>query len=321
MVRRSITIKSPTSGNDFLNALNQHITRIGADCRIVGSMSLANDALFLGQISGRLEVTGCLDAPASAKIEGTLIVGELRLSGIVEGDVLATRSVHLHAGSKLSGRLFTPRLTCDANVTIDANIHVGPEALKQGSAELNIAENAVTPRRSPVETSPTDQPSTQPHSLAQQHAESPAQQHANSPTSADRPEQPLSERSAAAPVRRLDEPAPIQLTGDPDALTCESEREAVAQPAHDMSVALAHALRDTPQPRVVRVPPVSSPSMSLPPVTLPLAVTSFLHRSRAPKSHPLATPLAAGASIEQPSQPHDPQTPSRPAHLPPDLSP
>jgi cytoskeletal protein CcmA (bactofilin family) len=298
-----------------LNSLNKHITRIGADCKIVGSMTLANDALLLGNFQGRLEVTGSLDAPASAVIQGSLIVGELRLAGHVEGDVLAMRSVHLLSGATLKGRLFTPRLTCDDDATLEALVHVGPDAVARGRAEMKFAEVAV----------------------------------AHESIASNRPDEPRAIRTPPALVpafepervtitaRKLDEPAPIGITEDPDSLSL-SNSHPTEQPDHDMSVALAHALRDTPPeapetPEVPQAPEVPAPGIPVRtriappllqhPVTLPLAVTSFLHRSRAPRSHPFASATSA-ASTQQPvasHASHDPQTPSRPAHLPPDLSP
>jgi cytoskeletal protein CcmA (bactofilin family) len=280
-----------------LNSLNKHITRIGADCKIVGSMTLANDALLLGNLQGRLEVTGSLDAPASAVIQGSLIVGELRLAGHVEGDVLALRSVHLLSGATLKGRLFTPRLTCDEDATLEALVHVGPDAVARGRAEMKFAEVAV----------------------------------AHESIASNRPDEPRAIRTPPALVpafepervtiaaRKLDEPAPIGITEDPDSLSL-SNSHPTEQQAHDMSVALAHALRDTPPEVPAPGIPVRTriaPPLLQHPVTLPLAVTSFLHRSRAPRSHP----FASTTSTQQPAASHDPQTPSRPAHLPPDLSP
>ncbi len=253
-------------------------------------MTLANDALLLGNFQGRLEVTGSLDAPASAVIQGSLIVGELRLAGIVEGDVLALRSVHLLSGATLKGRLFTPRLTCDDDATLDAKVHVGPDAVARGRAEMKFVGVAVA-----HESVASDRPD-EPRAIRTPLAPMPAHQ-------------PEPEHVTVAAARKLDEPAPIGITDDPDSLSLLNSHP-TAQPAHDMSVALAHALRDTPQPRVI-------PPLLQHPVTLPLAVTSFLHRSRAPRSHP----LASTTSTEQLTASHDSQTPSRPAHLPPDLSP
>lgn len=292
-----------------MNSLNKHITRIGADCKIVGSMTLANDALLLGNLQGRLEVTGSLDAPASAIIRGTLIVGELRLAGLIEGDVLAMQSVHLLSGATLKGRLFTPRLTCDEDATLEALVHVGPDAVARGRAEMKFADVAVA-----HESIASDRPD-EPRAIRTHHAPVPAFQ----------PE------PVTIAARKLDEPAPIGITDDPDSLSLSNSHPS-EPPAHDMSIALAHALRDTPpeapQAPEVRAPVIPvrtriAPPLLQHPVTLPLAVTSFLHRSRAPRSHPFASATSA-ASTQQPAASHashDPQTPSRPAHLPPDLSP
>jgi cytoskeletal protein CcmA (bactofilin family) len=115
-------------------------TVLGPDCRISGELALDNDAMIMGQFQGTLRVSGMLELAESSEVQGTIIVGTLRLAGRVEADVVAEEGVELLPGAQLKGQLFTSRLNVVEGATFQGDICVGPKAMEAASEALGQEE-------------------------------------------------------------------------------------------------------------------------------------------------------------------------------------
>lgn len=120
-----------------------HKTVLGADCRITGELSLDNDAVIMGHFNGTLRVSGVLELTDSARVSGTIIAGALRLSGSVEGDVVAEHGVELMAGAQFNGQLYTTRLNVIEGAVFQGDVCVGPKAMQAAGPLLEQAQQAV----------------------------------------------------------------------------------------------------------------------------------------------------------------------------------
>lgn len=115
-------------------------TVIGADCRINGEMSLEGDGAIHGQFSGTVRANGVLELAESANVTGTVIAGAARLGGHADADIIAEHGVELLAGSQLSGRLFTTRLSIVDGATFAGEVVVGPKAMNAADEVLKQVE-------------------------------------------------------------------------------------------------------------------------------------------------------------------------------------
>jgi len=124
-----------------------------------GHMELDNDAVLMGRFEGTLKVSGVLDLMETARFQGLIITGTLRLAGKVQADVIAGESVELLKGAELRGRVFTPRLSVAEGVVLEADACIGPSAAQQAEkrlAQIELrAQLAGTDQTNAVET---DQP-------------------------------------------------------------------------------------------------------------------------------------------------------------------
>ncbi len=123
-------------------------TVLGPDCKISGDLVLDNDAVIMGRFNGTLRVTGTLEVTDSASIEGTVLVGALRLSGEAVCDVVAEHSVELTPGASFRGRVFTGQLSVAEGADFEGGIHIGPRALDAAGEVLDqagLSEGASTP--------------------------------------------------------------------------------------------------------------------------------------------------------------------------------
>ncbi len=113
-------------------------TVLGADCHISGQLELDNDAVILGRFEGTLRLTGRLELGRTARIGGTVIAGNVRLAGDIEADVIAEDALELLPEAHLRGRLFARRLIVAPGAEVDGHIHIGPQALEQAAAMLEL---------------------------------------------------------------------------------------------------------------------------------------------------------------------------------------
>ncbi|WP_432799679.1 bactofilin family protein [Poriferisphaera sp. WC338] len=122
-------------------------TVLGPDCRISGELSLDNDAVIMGQFKGTLRVSGTLELADSAEVAGTIIVGNLRLSGRAEADVIAEDGIELLPGAQLIGQIYTSRLNVVEGAVFQGDVCVGPKAM-EAAGEVLAQQNISMPEPS-----------------------------------------------------------------------------------------------------------------------------------------------------------------------------
>jgi cytoskeletal protein CcmA (bactofilin family) len=115
-------------------------TVLGPDCRIKGEMTLEGDGTIHGQFEGTLRAGGVLELGESSQISGTVIAGAARLGGHADADIIAEHGVELLAGTQLSGRLFTNRLSIVDGASFAGEVVVGPKAMDAAQEVMRDVE-------------------------------------------------------------------------------------------------------------------------------------------------------------------------------------
>jgi len=134
-------------------------TVLGPDCRISGELALDNDALILGNFNGMLRVSGTLELSDSAHVQGTLVVGTLRLAGRCEADVIAEEAVELLPGAELTGQLYTTRLEVAERAVFQGDVCVGPHAMKAADEALGV--EGIDQADKPIAQMPAEEPAAE----------------------------------------------------------------------------------------------------------------------------------------------------------------
>jgi cytoskeletal protein CcmA (bactofilin family) len=90
-------------------------TVIGAGAVLDGTFEIEYDMRVDGTLrSERLVMRGALVVGVGGQVQAEVIeVGEVRISGEVNGRLTASESVHISAGARFKGTLFTPRLVLE----------------------------------------------------------------------------------------------------------------------------------------------------------------------------------------------------------------
>ena len=106
------------------------------------------DGAFLGEIVS----AGSLVVGREANIQGTIQVGQLVLSGRVEGDVQAKERVVLHKTAVLHGTVRSPRLVMEEGAVLEGSVTMvsGPVGAALDQADAPPAEADEAPA-SPLE--------------------------------------------------------------------------------------------------------------------------------------------------------------------------
>jgi cytoskeletal protein CcmA (bactofilin family) len=103
-------------------------TSIGADAVINGKLSFTTPTRIEGKLKGELRCTQLLIIGATAVVEGSVRADELRIEGIVQGEVLDTRKVEICPQGRLTGKVVAQRLVVRDGGYFEGQCMVGPDA-------------------------------------------------------------------------------------------------------------------------------------------------------------------------------------------------
>jgi len=102
-------------------------TSIGADAVINGKLSFTTPTRIEGKLKGELRCTQLLIIGAKAVVEGWVKADELRIEGLVNGEVAETRKVEVCDRGKLTGKVSAQLLVVRDGAFFEGECVVGPD--------------------------------------------------------------------------------------------------------------------------------------------------------------------------------------------------
>ena len=111
---------------------------LGKGARFEGRLTFEGTVRIDGEFKGRIDSEGRLVVGETGRVDAEIFVGDLVAHGEIVGDVLATKSVTLHAPTKLKGQITSPALTMDPGVIFGG-------AVKMTAAQPKAAAAAPIP--------------------------------------------------------------------------------------------------------------------------------------------------------------------------------
>jgi len=115
-------------------------TSIGADAVINGKLSFTTPTRIEGKLKGELRCTQLLIIGPTAVVEGWVKADELRVEGILRGEVGETRKVEICEQGKLIGRIAARLLVVRQGGFVDGKCSVGTQAAVVDEALENEAK-------------------------------------------------------------------------------------------------------------------------------------------------------------------------------------
>ena len=103
-------------------------TSIGADAVINGKLSFTTPTRIEGKLKGELRCTQLLIIWPTAVVEGWVKADELRVEGILRGEVCETRKVEVTEHGTLIGRIAAQHLIVREGGFVDGKCSVGTQA-------------------------------------------------------------------------------------------------------------------------------------------------------------------------------------------------
>lgn len=97
---------------------------MGAGTYFTGKLKFQGYVRIDGEFVGEIESEGVLLLGKDAKIEGTVNVGEMSLSGNFTGEVTAKKNVTIHREGVLKGKVQCPSLVVEDGAILDGTIQM-----------------------------------------------------------------------------------------------------------------------------------------------------------------------------------------------------
>src|SRR6476469_4974618 len=126
-------------------AAGEITTLLGRGATFEGKLTFEGTVRIDGRFKGEVFTDDTLVIGEGAIVEAQLDVGEVIVQGTVIGNIVAKRSIEIHAPGRVKGDIHTPSLQIDKGVIFEGRSFM--EAAQQGRA---AAAPAATPKPAPV---------------------------------------------------------------------------------------------------------------------------------------------------------------------------
>ena len=105
---------------------------LGAGTHYEGILSFQGSVRIDGEFIGEIDSEGTLVVGKDARLEGVFKVGELVLSGTINGEVIAAKKAVLNKQSHFSGTLHTPLLVVEEGADMRGRVNMPKEESPTG---------------------------------------------------------------------------------------------------------------------------------------------------------------------------------------------
>ncbi len=116
---------------------------LGAGTHYQGKLNFEGSVRIDGTFVGEIQSEGTLIVGKDAKVEGQIRVGQLILSGNLQGEILAGKKVVLHKTANLTGSMHTPSLVIEEGAVLEGDVSMsqgqsGGKADKKAGKRLDF---------------------------------------------------------------------------------------------------------------------------------------------------------------------------------------
>lgn len=115
---------------------------LGAGTIYNGQLSFVGSVRIDGQFTGEVTSEGTLILGKDAKVEGSINVCNLVLSGFLNGDVVVTGKTIMHKTANLTGNLVTRSLIIEEGALLQGNICMDPSLTTAKTAALGAEKDS-----------------------------------------------------------------------------------------------------------------------------------------------------------------------------------
>ncbi len=110
-----------------------HRNRLSSDVEIKGVIRFQDELIVDGKVEGEIHSTGGLAIQENARIRAEITVGSVVIQGKVHGNIIASDTIELRAGSEVVGDIKAAVLTMEAGAIFVGRSEVGAPTSKPAS--------------------------------------------------------------------------------------------------------------------------------------------------------------------------------------------
>src|SRR5213593_3494098 len=136
--RRPISTKADEPPTESTAATDHNSVSLGPRDRVIGEIYIEGDLRVGGVVEGQVQVTGDVEIDEVAHVKASVAGRQVSIRGQVNGPVVATKRLVLARSASLIGDVRAPRLTISDGATFSGKVSMGgaPEvATKPAIAE------------------------------------------------------------------------------------------------------------------------------------------------------------------------------------------
>lgn len=119
---------------------------LGTDTLYNGQLSFAGSVRIDGEFTGEINSEGTLILGKDARVSGQIRVGQLILSGRIDGEIAVSKQTTMHKTAFLTGNIVTPILIMEEGATLQGTVQMTkdplPETAKYKNAQAAPGEEA-----------------------------------------------------------------------------------------------------------------------------------------------------------------------------------
>jgi cytoskeletal protein CcmA (bactofilin family) len=101
---------------------------LGPRDRLIGQLHIDGDVLLSGTIEGEIHATGDVEIDDEAKVNASVVGGDVNIRGQVNGPVTARKRLLVARSGSLVGDVRVARLVIQDGASFSGNVSMGPQA-------------------------------------------------------------------------------------------------------------------------------------------------------------------------------------------------
>lgn len=137
-------------------------TSVDATSEVEGRLRCCETLRIDGRVKGSVECEKMVLVGEGARVQASISAHEVRISGIVEGDIAAQRKITLERTAVVTGDLTTPGIVIEEGAKLKGRIVIGSDEAAPEVAKPKNAKKAAGPRKAhDAAAKPDEAPSPQ----------------------------------------------------------------------------------------------------------------------------------------------------------------
>jgi cytoskeletal protein CcmA (bactofilin family) len=130
-------------------ARTERISLLGPRSELTGNFTTTEELVILGRLDGQCVTSPNITIGPAARVRAQLRAGQIRIEGVVIGDIHAETAVVIHASATVHGSVHSPQITIQEGAIVNGAINQGaaPTRRERDTDQRKMRSLAVNSQR------------------------------------------------------------------------------------------------------------------------------------------------------------------------------